>query len=771
MDEVRPDQSDNNFYCLDMFPYPSGDGLHVGHWRGYVLSDYFARYYRLQGKTVFHPIGFDAFGLPAENAAIKKKTHPKVFTDEAVVGFSDQLKAIGAMYDWSKVINTSGPNYYRWTQWLFLQFFKHGLAEKRAAWVNWCPKDKTVLANEQVVNGACERCDSIVTKKQLSQWYLKITDFAEELLVGLETLDWPENVKSLQKNWIGRSDGAKVIFHADKISLPVFTTRVDTLFGVTALVLAPEHPDILSIVTAENKNSVLSYIEKSKEKSDVDRQKNDAVSETGVFTGGYALHPLTRKQLPIWIADYVLANYGTGAVMLVPAHDQRDYNFARAHNIPITKIIETDKLPFIGQGKMINSGIYDGLTSVEAAGKISADLERRGLGGKAISYRLRDWLVSRQRYWGTPIPIVYDPAGVAHAVKEEHLPILLPTDVDFQPGGESPIKLSKEYQNRAEKLYGELWRLETDTLDTFVDSSWYYLRFLSPNDLTQAFDVKIVNKWLPVNLYIGGIEHAILHLLYSRFVYRFLIKYKYLTNDSAEPFQKLFNIGMINFGGIKMSKSKDNVVSPDPLVEHYGTDALRGYELFLGPMENSLNWNPRGINGIHRFLIKVFLLSKKIDSKSSPDQESFFDIYLNRISPMIKDFRLNTVLSEAMILTNALAKNDQINRLVIERFIITLSPAFPFLAEEIWSILGHKDSIFKADWPNFFGASVATEKIKILIDQKFVGEIERDTELDEKGLLEMVKIRPEFAQKLANRSIVRTIYKPGELLNIITKSE
>src|SRR3989344_71953 len=921
LDEVQPDQSTNNYYCLDMFPYPSGDGLHVGHWRGYVLSDYYARYQKLQGKTVLHPMGFDAFGLPAENAAIKKKSHPKVFTDEAIKTFTSQLKAIGAMYDWSKAINTSDPSYYKWTQWLFLQLFKHGLAEKRHSWVNWCPKDRTVLANEQVVNGSCERCGSKVTKKQLAQWYLKITDFAEPLLQGLETLDWPENVKTLQQNWIGRSEGVNVVFHSDTVSLKVFTTRVDTLFGVSALVLAPEHPDVADFTTKECQNAVLQYVEQTKEQTELDRQKNDDTTKSGVFTGSYALHPFTHQQLPIWIADYVLPNYGSGAVMLVPAHDQRDYAFASCHKLLILPVIEPEfidtkepsyvreELPFTerdgivaivrhwsedkylglkwkkvawgtwvtggiepgqtpeaaaraeileevgyknlklvkelgklhskfyhgpkkenrhlhghclyfeliddhmvtvsdveasihepvwlskqevskfltadahqwawnqfnnepamyeGKGYLINSGLYDGLDSDIAADKIATDLERRGIGGKATTYRLRDWLVSRQRYWGAPIPIVYDPEGNPQAVKEEHLPILLPTDVDFQPGGESPIKLSKEYQKRAEQLYGKGWHFETDTLDTFVDSSWYYLRFLSPNDETQPFDPELIKRWLPVNLYIGGIEHAILHLLYARFIYRFLVKYEYIKSDNPEPFEKLFNIGMVNLHGAKMSKSKGNVISPDTLVEHYGTDALRGYELFLGPMDSSLEWNPRGINCVHRFLIKLYQLKDKVVSKSIETHEARFDNYLNRISEMLKDFRLNTVISEAMVLVNNLARAKTVSQDAFERLIITLAPAFPFISEEIWSDLGHHRSIFLERWPKLFGTDQSKPNIKVLVNQKFIGELDFDLEKTEDELLDLIKSTPQFAQKLNIQSITRTIYKPGELINIIT---
>ncbi|MEK7170792.1 MAG: class I tRNA ligase family protein, partial [Patescibacteria group bacterium] len=430
--------------------------------------------------------------------------------------------------------------------------------------------------------------------------------------------------------------------------------------------------------------------------------------------------------------------------------------------------LQHDPTMYDGRGYLINSGGYDGLDNTEAAEKIAADLAKRGFGGPTVNYRLRDWLVSRQRYWGAPIPIVYDPEGVPHPVRDEHLPLELPTDADFQPGGESPIARSKAYKELAEELYGKGWHFETDTLDTFVDSSWYYLRFLSPDDDTRAFDPALVAKWLPVDLYIGGIEHAILHLLYSRFVYRFLIKYKYLVNDNSEPFQQLFNIGMVGLNGAKMSKSKGNVVSPDPLVEHYGTDALRGYELFLGPMENSLDWNPRGINGVHRFLIKIFQMSQKIDNNPNSAQEALFDGYLARIDMMMKDFRLNTIISEAMILANALA-GQAVNKEVFSRFIITLSPAFPFLAEDLWFNLGHKGSIFESRWPKFFGATQATKKIKILLDQRFIGEIDRSGEIGEQELLELIKSSPEISQKLNSKKILRSIYKPGELINIITK--
>lgn len=874
-----------------MFPYPSGVGLHVGHWRGYVLSDYFTRLNQLQGKTVLHPMGFDAFGLPAENAAIADKTHPQDYNAKTIPVFIKQLQQIGAAFDWTKTIDTSQPEYYKWTQWLFLQLYKHGYAEKRLAWANWCPKDKTVLANEQVVGGKCERCGSIVTKKQLSQWYLRITDFAQELLDGLDTIDWFENVKTLQRNWIGRSEGATVIFKSDKISIPVFTTRVDTLFGVNAIVLAPEHPDVEALAQPEHQNAVLSYLEKTRERSELDRQAT--LTHTGVFTGSSALHPLTQKLVPIWVADYVLPGYGTGAVMSVPAHDQRDYDFSKSNHLSIMPVISkidvpaksflmgaeaisdedlekinieiieklasgsrkilipktsiadyerlisakltpgywneyiSDKIVFIfkskvgkvqrlelneqnqkeiyklakeysgdssetpvweewfgeegadgfyidyishsDKGVLINSGIYDGLKSEVASEKIINNLEGRGLGQKTINFRLRDWLVSRQRYWGAPIPIVYDQEGNPHPVDDDQLPVLLPTDVEFTPGGDSPIKESKAFQQRVIDKYGQGWTPETDTLDTFVDSSWYFLRFLSPNDDSQAFDPELVAKWLPVDLYIGGIEHAILHLLYARFIYRFLVRHKYIKTDNPEPFQKVFNIGMIELHGAKMSKSKGNVISPDPLVEHYGTDALRGYELFLGPMENSLEWNPRGINGIHRFLIKIWQLADNVADLNDSKQEQLFDLYLGKIKPMIDNFRLNTAISEAMVLVNSLAKNKKVNRAVWERFLLTIAPVFPFITEELWQKVGNQQSIFTASWPESFGQAAKSNQLIVLIDQKYAGELVAGPKLSEKEVIKMVHQMPQLAQKLADREIIKSIYKPGQLLNIITR--
>lgn len=758
------------YYCLDMFPYPSGQGLHVGHWRGYILSDYFARYWKLRGKEVLHPMGFDSFGLPAENAAIKNNSHPEKFTREAIETFHKQLSSTGATYDWRKTVTTSAPEYYRWTQWLFLQLYKHGFAQKREAQVNWCPEDATVLANEQVVNGRCERCGATITKKNLSQWFFLTTKLAQELLDGLDELDWPDHVKELQRNWIGKSSGASVLFECSAGQIEVFTTRLDTLFGVSALVLAPEHPLLPQLITSEQDKVVAKYCAQAAAKTNIDREQRSAQDKTGVFTGSYATHPLTSAKIPIWIADYVIPGYGTGAVMSVPAHDERDWYFSKKYKLPIKKVIETEEseLPTVGMGKTVESGEFSGLSSVEAQKKIADKLESISKGKEAQAWRLRDWLVSRQRYWGAPVPIVYDPDGKPHPVKDEYLPLKLPEDIDFRPRGESPIARSQEYLKKAEALYGKGWRFDSDTLDTFVDSSWYYFRYLSPNDSTAALNKELIKKWLPVDLYIGGIEHATMHLLYARFISRFLAKHGYIDLSVTEPFKKLFNIGMVTLHGAKMSKSKGNVVTADELVEQVGADALRGYVLFLGPMDQEVEWNPRGINGIYRFLVRLNKLSERVKATDKPDtqQSEQFSQYLSTINANIEQFHLNRALAAAMELANLWERAGKIPQRLWRDYIITLAPVFPHLAEELWERSGAKESVFRASWPQVT-AIKSVNKLKVLCNQKFVGELEVEDGLAEEEVLALIKKNPALGKKVQNINVTRTIYRAKEVINII----
>jgi len=776
--QAQEDPEKEKYYCLDMFPYPSGSGLHVGHWRGYVLSDMIARYQRLNGKNILYPMGFDAFGLPAENAAIKAKSHPEKFTDEAIVNFRRQIRQIGTMIDWSREINTSKPGYYKWTQWLFLQLYKNGLAYKKKAPVNWCPSCQTVLANEQVVSGQCERCDSIVEKKDLTQWFFKITDYAEDLLKDLDDLDWPEKTKTLQRNWIGKSDGAMVKFdvHNSNQKIEVFTTRPDTLCGATFMVLAPEHPIVDRIAAPTQKADIDAYREKVKKENEIDRTSTDK-EKTGVFTGAYAINPLNSKQMPIWLSDYVLMSYGTGAVMCVPAHDQRDFDFATKFGLDIVQVISKDgrevklDVAFEELGQLINSGKYDGLKSIEAKKKVTDDLEKDGLAAPAINYHLRDWLISRQRYWGAPIPMVYCEKCGEVPVPEDQLPVELPSDIDFSPKGESPLKSSDTFTQTTCPSCGGKATRETDTMDTFVCSSWYYLRYTDPNNDNLFASQDKLNYWMPVDFYFGGIEHAVLHLLYARFISKALTKLKLVSySDNGEPFKKLFNIGMIYLHGAKMSKSKGNVVSPDELIEKYGTDALRGYELFIGPADMDSEWQVQGIVGISRFLEKVYTVFQQ--PFTNTDQKNpLVEKAIKTVTLEIESVRPNTAISHLMELFNALKKEDQLSKVDAEKIAILLSPFFPHLAEELWQKMEHDKSIFFEKWPNFDESSMIIEKINlpIQINGKVRDIMEISPNHNEEEIKQLALKLPKIKEALDGKIVIKVIYVSGKVLNFVLK--
>lgn len=780
---IAHDDVAQKFYCLDMFPYPSANGLHVGHPEGYTATDIVSRYQRMQGKNVLHPMGWDAFGLPAENYAIKTGVHPDESTHNNIKNFTRQIKELGFSYDWQREIDTSSPEYYKWTQWMFLQMFKHDLAYRKKAKANWCEQDQTVLANEQVVDGKCERCHNPVIQKELEQWFFKTTVYAEQLLNDLDTIDWPEPIKLMQRNWIGKSEGAEIDFAIKDVSekITVFTTRPDTLYGATYIVLAPEHALVQSITTIEQKTAVEHYLVETKKKNDL--QRTDLNKEkTGAFTGAYALNPATGQEIPIWIADYVLATYGTGAIMAVPAHDDRDKEFAQKYSLP----------------------------SVVSEGTPWSEIEKIGARRK-VRYKLRDWLISRQRYWGAPIPIVYDPAGQAHPVKEDHLPLLLPTDVDYRPKGTSPLGSSAAYKALAEKLYGEGWHFEVDTMDTFVCSSWYYLRYCDPhNDKIFAAPEKL-QQWLPVDLYVGGAEHAVLHLLYARFFHKALQDFGYIpTAVGREPFKALRNQGMIlGEDHQKMSKSRGNVVNPDEVVAEYGADTLRLYEMFMGPFEDVKPWDTQSIKGVYRFLIRIWeIISCIIDDqknnkikKINSDQKLLHKT-IKKVTEDIENFHFNTAISQLMILLNG--ENSQPkwrNKLIIlergengepikwqwqdvcnvgenvydpkvvEILLTLLSPFAPHITEELWQQLGHTQSITQQAWPSYNEDYLVEDEVTIAVQVN--GKL-RDTmvfasNVDEVIVKSTVQTSEKVKKYTEGKEIIKVIYVPKKLVSIVVK--
>ena len=780
------------FYCLDMFPYPSGSGLHVGHWRGYVLSDVFSRYKKLNGYEVLHPMGWDAFGLPAENDAIKKGIHPATGTARNIANFKKQLIEMGAMFDWDREINTSEKEYYKWTQWIFVQLYKMGLAYRKEMPINWCPSCKTGLANEEVVDGACERCGTPVTKKNMTQWMLKITAYAERLLNDLDKLDWPEKVKKMQANWIGRSEGAKIRFqveskavghesHAHEIE--VFTTRPDTLYGATYMVLAPEHPLVAHITTAEAKADVEAYVAKTLAKSALARQIDDK-EKTGVFIGAYAINPINQERLPIWIADYVLMDYGTGAIMAVPGHEERDFEFASTFQLPIKRVVaaslEEANRPldaaYTDYAVIVNSEEISGLRVGDAKKAMIVKLEKTGKGELAVTYKLRDWVFARQRYWGEPIPLVHcDHCGIV-PVKEEDLPVLLPDVERYEPTGtgESPLAAISSFVHTTCPECGGPARRETDTMPQWAGSCWYFMRFADPHNDQEPFSKESINYWLPVDMYIGGVEHAVLHLLYSRFFTKAL--YDRGVVPFNEPFNRLFNQGMLTLNGAKMSKSKGNVVSPEELIEQYGADTLRLYELFVGPPEIDAEWNPRAIEGVYRFLGRVYrLVEENRANAPTVASEKLLKLrhrFVKQVEERIETFRFNTVVSAFMEYVSDLQDaNEPIDKGTLDVLTVCLAPLAPHLAEELWHHLGHPSSVMLAHWPSVDEAYLVDDEVTVVvqINGKVRDRIQVARGASETAVAELALQVPSVKLALDGKTLNKQIYVQDKIMNFVVR--
>jgi len=787
--EVTEDSSRPKFYDLTMFPYTSGD-LHIGHWYAMAPSDVYARFKRMQGYNVLHPMGFDAFGLPAENAAISHGIHPHTWTMENIENMRRQLKSMGAIYDWSREVISSLPEYYKWTQWFFLKFYQSGLAYRAKAPVNWCPQCQTVLANEQVIDGLCERCETAVTKKDLQQWFFRITRYAEELLDHSQ-IDWPERIKLMQRNWIGKSTGAEIAFglpnkNIAEREIRVFTTRPDTTFGVTFFVLAPEHPLVPQLTTPEHKPEVEKYIDWAQRQTEFERTAVER-EKTGVFIGSYVINKLNGKKVPVWVADYVLPTYGTGAVMGVPAHDQRDFDFAKKYSLPIQVVIappgwsgEELESAYIETGTMVNSGQFNGLPSEQGAEAVCDFLEEKRWGKRAVTYRLRDWLISRQRYWGAPIPIIYCNKCGMVPVPEKDLPVLLPPDAEFRPTGESPLKYCESFVNTTcPKCSGPAQR-ETDTMDTFMCSSWYFLRYTSPQVNTAAFDTTKVRHWLPVDLYTGGAEHATMHLLYARFFVKAIRDMGLIDFD--EPFTHLFNQGTIIYRGEKMSKSKGNVVTPDVYVTELGADAVRAYLMFIGPWEQGGEWNDSGISGISRWFNRVWRLvetsysSKTIDRGAEKELRRMTHKTIKKVTEDLEGFQLNTMLAALMEFTNYLLKvqEDGVVSAVawheaITSLLLLLAPTAPHLAEELWTRTGHPYSIHNQPWLKW-DKKLAKEEEFIFVIQvngKLRDKVTVPVSIEEKEAVELALSRERVKAYLKDKKINNVIYVPGRLVNIV----
>ncbi len=800
-------------YILDMFPYPSGAGLHVGHPEGYTATDIYSRYLRMKGYNVLHPMGFDSFGLPAENYAIKTGTHPYVTTQRNIENFRRQIKSLGFSYDWDREISTCDSDYYRWTQWIFLQLYKKGLAYEAFTPINWCPSCKTGLANEEVKEGRCERCGSRVEKKNIRQWMLRITAYAEDLLKGLDDLDWPESVKSMQRNWIGRSEGASVLFQIENSqdTLEVYTTRCDTLFGATYMVIAPEHPLREKLTTPSQKEEVERYIEEVRHKSDLERT-DLAKEKTGVFSGSYAINPINGKKLPVWIADYVLISYGTGAIMAVPAHDERDWEFAKKFGLPIIEVLKSDvdvqEQPWTEDGIHVNSGWLDGLNRKDAIEKVLQYLEENRLGHKAVNYKLRDWVFSRQRYWGEPIPLIHCPRCGIVPVREEELPLTLPQVAKYEPSGtgDSPLSKVDEWVNCTCPECGGKARRETNTMPQWAGSCWYFLRYIDPKNSSRFVGEEKEKYWMPVSLYVGGAEHAVLHLLYSRFWHHVLYDLGYLS--TPEPFQRLINQGMITSFAYqrgnkslvpadnveeregkyyarddgeeltqviaKMSKSLKNVINPDDYIRSYGADSVRMYEMFMGPLTESKPWATAGFIGVYRFIEKVWKLAteKEIrDEEPSKELDSLMHKTIKKVTQDTSTLSFNTAISQMMVFVNELTRSPFLPKTCLENLVLLLSPYTPHLAEELWERLGHTMSVSKESWPEYDEEKTKDDSITLVVqvNGKVRSRITMPSGSDRDELLKAARADGNVQKWISGKETVKEIVVPGKLVNIVVK--
>ena len=770
------------FYALDMFPYPSGQGLHVGHPEGYTATDILSRFKRAQGYNVLHPMGWDAFGLPAEQYALDTGNDPAEFTKKNIETFRRQINSLGFSYDWNREVNTTDPEYYKWTQWIFTKLYEKGLAYEAEVAVNWVPELGTVIANEEVIDGKSERGGYDVIRKPMRQWMLKITAYADRLLDDLEELDWPESIKEMQRNWIGRSVGANVTFKVadtDK-EFTVFTTRPDTLFGATYAVMAPELPLVKEITTPEQMAAVESYIEQAAKKSDLNRT-DLAKEKTGVFTGAYAINPVNNKKIPIWIADYVLASYGTGAIMAVPAHDDRDFEFAKTFDLEIIPVLaggDVTKAPFTEDGEHINSEFLNGLNKQEAIDKMVAWLEEHGVGKKEVSYRLRDWLFSRQRYWGEPIPIIHWEDGTTTALSEEELPLRLPKADNIKPSGtgESPLANITDWVNVVDPKTGLKGRRETNTMPQWAGSSWYFLRYVDPHNKQALADYEKLKQWLPVDIYIGGAEHAVLHLLYARFWHKFLYDLGVVT--TKEPLQKLFNQGMIlGENNEKMSKSRGNVVNPDDVVKQYGADTLRLYEMFMGPLDASIAWSENGLEGSRKFLDRVWRLIVDENGKLRDRITTFNDgkldkVYNQTVKKVTEDFEnlhFNTAISQMMVFVNEAYKADALPYAYIEGFVQLLAPIAPHIAEELWEILGNEGGISYVPWPTFDEAALVESEVEIVcqINGKVRAKLMVPVDSSKEALEELALANEQVKEQIAGKTVRKVIAVPNKLVNIV----